>query len=70
MAKIRIKHNLSEEQYIDSLEKALKTATTHSEGPHATLEDPLAQEIRDRSYVAYETIQDHMLKEIEKVVNR
>lgn len=70
MTKAIIKHNLSHDQYVETLEKALKTATAHSEGPHATLSDPLAQEIRDRSYAVYNKIQSNMIKEIEKVVNK
>lgn len=69
MPKAIIKHNLNHDEYVETLEKALKQATNHSEGPHATLEDPLAQEVRDRAYKAYEQIQNNMVKEIEKVVN-
>lgn len=68
--KLRIKHNLDEAEYIDVLEKALAGATQHSEGPHAIMVDPLAQEIRDRAYEAHSKVMENMMKEIEKVVNR
>ena len=66
---VKIKHNLGDDEYVETLEKALKTATENSEGPHATLSDPLAQEIRDRAYAAHDKIMERMMAEIEKVVN-
>jgi len=65
--KLKISHNLSDVEFEEVLEKALKNIKSYQE-PNRELPDKMAKKIAEHHHELFDKIINNMLKEVKRVI--